>query len=565
MSSKLTLYIAKASKLYEAGKYAKSLDYFNEAIKFDPKNSELYHKRGLALKEIKEFDAALKDFENAISLKEDNAAAYLNAGDILCKTGRWQEAIGCYDKAISFDPDNAEAFCNKALSLEEIKKYDEALQCYDKAIALAPAKIDFYHYKGILLEDLKKYEEAFKYYNKAIELDPDNAETYHLKGDLLIELEKLQEALECITQSIKLNPNNKDLYDKKGWILETLGKDREAIKYYDESIKLDPTLDYPYYNKARIYAVLNEKQLAIQNLEKAIELNPENRKKARVNPTLNIIRKEINIPKKRNPWIAVLLSSFIPGLGQVYNGQMKKGIGLCLLLFSEIFIMNILGKISPLKALIFFIHFLFSLIMLITFIYIIIEAFITARKVANSFILRPYNRWYIYLIIYIIYLILPDPKFEYGYKTYKIPAESMQPTLDIGDHLVVNKFSYLKTSPKRGDLNVFKYPGDKRRDFIKRVIGLPEEKIMIKNQKVYINGKELKEPYVIHTDIHSELQSQRDNWGKPITIPANHYFVLGDNRDSSYDSRFWGTVHEELIRGEVCMIYWPPWRIKELE
>ncbi|MEW6607523.1 MAG: signal peptidase I [bacterium] len=158
-------------------------------------------------------------------------------------------------------------------------------------------------------------------------------------------------------------------------------------------------------------------------------------------------------------------------------------------------------------------------------------------------------------------------------QAFKIPSESMVPTLQIGDHLFVLKFAYGLpipltnkkifewNSPKRGEIIVFRYPEDPKRDFIKRVIGLPGEELLIKHKQVYINGELLKEPYKIHTDISSLEQFPRDNWGKSIIIPSNSYFMMGDNRDSSLDSRFWNCLPKELIKGKAFIIYWPPWRI----
>jgi len=161
-------------------------------------------------------------------------------------------------------------------------------------------------------------------------------------------------------------------------------------------------------------------------------------------------------------------------------------------------------------------------------------------------------------------------------QAFKIPSESMVPTLQIGDHLFVLKFAYGLpipftdkkifewNLPKRGEIIVFKYPEDPRRDFIKRVIGLPGEKILIKHKQVYINGKPLEESYKIHTDIFSDEQFPRDNFEKPIVIPQDSYFMMGDNRDSSLDSRYWNTLPKGLIKGKAFIIYWPPWRIRLL-
>lgn len=160
-------------------------------------------------------------------------------------------------------------------------------------------------------------------------------------------------------------------------------------------------------------------------------------------------------------------------------------------------------------------------------------------------------------------------------QAFKIPSESMYPTLQIGDHLFVLKFSYgipipftnkkifKWHSPQRGDIIVFKYPKDVKRDFIKRTIGLPGEKILVSNKQVYINSRPLSEPYKIHTDFYpsSDDASVRDNWEKPRNIQRGNYFMMGDNRDSSLDSRFWGQLQEEMIKGKAFFIYWPPWRI----
>jgi len=153
-------------------------------------------------------------------------------------------------------------------------------------------------------------------------------------------------------------------------------------------------------------------------------------------------------------------------------------------------------------------------------------------------------------------------------QAYKIPSGSMIPTLLVGDYLLVNKlaygirnpikndFLYFKKLPERQEIVVFTYPLDKKLDFIKRVIGLPGDTIQIINKKVYVNGKPLTEPYVQFTDpeVYPKEISPRDNYG-PIKVPPNHIFVLGDNRDQSYDSRFWGFVPINCLKGRALIIY----------
>jgi signal peptidase I len=154
-------------------------------------------------------------------------------------------------------------------------------------------------------------------------------------------------------------------------------------------------------------------------------------------------------------------------------------------------------------------------------------------------------------------------------QAFKIPSGSMLPTLQIGDHILVNKFiygvklPYLNTTvipfkkPDRDAIIVFRYPEEPDKDFIKRVIAVPGDTIEIRDKNVYINNQLLDEDYAVHTDpkVLPAHVNPRDNLG-PITLPEETYFVLGDNRDNSYDSRFWGGVDAADIRGKAFVIYW---------
>ncbi len=154
-------------------------------------------------------------------------------------------------------------------------------------------------------------------------------------------------------------------------------------------------------------------------------------------------------------------------------------------------------------------------------------------------------------------------------QAFKIPSESMLDTLKIGDHILVSKFLYgIKEpftdsvvipvkSPQRGDVIVFIYPEDTSKDYIKRAIGLPGDKLEIIDKKVFINGKLLNEPYARYTDriIIPKSVQPRDNFG-PVTVPQGQIFVMGDNRDHSYDSRYWGFVDINKVRGKAFIIYW---------
>jgi signal peptidase I len=154
-------------------------------------------------------------------------------------------------------------------------------------------------------------------------------------------------------------------------------------------------------------------------------------------------------------------------------------------------------------------------------------------------------------------------------QAFKIPSGSMKQTLLIGDHILVNKFIYgIKipfsettiipiAEPKRGDIIVFKFPEDPSKDFIKRVIGVAGDVIEIRNKKVYINHTLLNHDHGIHTDPHIFPASvqPRDNFGQ-VVVPEHSLFVMGDNRDQSYDSRFWGFVDLKAVKGKALIIYW---------
>jgi len=150
-------------------------------------------------------------------------------------------------------------------------------------------------------------------------------------------------------------------------------------------------------------------------------------------------------------------------------------------------------------------------------------------------------------------------------QAFKIPSGSMLPTLEIGDHLLVNKFSYGVRmpfmdrfifefdGPEFQDIIVFEFPENPSKDFIKRVIGIPGDEIEIRDKQLFLNGEKIAEEYVRHAD--RRVVDERDNFG-PFSVPEDNYFVLGDNRDESYDSRFWGVVERDKILGKAWIIYW---------
>jgi signal peptidase I len=161
----------------------------------------------------------------------------------------------------------------------------------------------------------------------------------------------------------------------------------------------------------------------------------------------------------------------------------------------------------------------------------------------------------------------------FAFQAFKIPTGSMEDNLKVGDHIIVNKFIYGPGTTlggmlplreiRRGDIIVFRYPLQPDTDFVKRVIGLPGDTVEVHDKVVSVNGKPLAEPYVIHVDptIYPprpqlpEPYRSRDQFG-PYFVPEGQYFAMGDNRDRSSDSRYWGTVPRAMIKGKAFMVYW---------
>jgi signal peptidase I len=158
-------------------------------------------------------------------------------------------------------------------------------------------------------------------------------------------------------------------------------------------------------------------------------------------------------------------------------------------------------------------------------------------------------------------------------QAFKIPSSSMEPTLLVGDHILVNKFIYgiripligkkvfSFSKPRRGDVIVFIFPNDRSKDYIKRVIGLSGERVEIRERKIYINDRLIEDPWGVYS---TWGPSARDNYG-PKEIPPGFLLVLGDNRDNSEDSRYWGYVPLDDVLGKAFIMYWSwDWRASSL-
>jgi len=286
---------------------------------------------------------------------------------------------------------------------------------------------------------------------------------------------------------------------------------------------------------------------------------------------------------KRNPWIAGLLSFFFPSVGHIYVGAAMRGFTLLLIFFLGLIL---LGRIFGLFSTFWGVISLFMLVIIFE-LTMIVDA-VRLAKSRKEFIPKKYNKWYIYLVSAVIIMVLFSPELIrpiLGFNSYYIPARSMMPTLMIGDFVLANT---MDKTPARGEVIVFRYPKAPNIQFVKRVIGLPGDKIEyhsstkvihINNELVtqqvvgrYIadgsgaamTGKEERIEYLNGVEYQILVKQgieKQESLIKEWTVPDNGYFVLGDNRDNSKDSRYWGFVPSENIIGKMTYI-WFSWDLQ---
>jgi signal peptidase I len=257
--------------------------------------------------------------------------------------------------------------------------------------------------------------------------------------------------------------------------------------------------------------------------------------------------------KKREPILAFLLSLVTPGLGHIYNGQLKEG--LCYLvgfLLVYVIFSSLLLKFYGMVC--------YLVIMVGLFLFILLDALLGAIKL-RAIALKSYNKWYIYLAIFLLGSVVIRPLLGWTIKNnivkaYKIPSSGMEPALLVGDHLIANTRIYKSEKPKRGDMVIFEFSKDPSKDFIKRVIGMEDEKVEVIDNKIYINDKLLDDPWGYFEDDGSTKGLPVLEKFGPVVVPKDSLFVLGDNRNNSQDSRFFGFVNIKKVKGKPLYLYW---------
>lgn len=249
------------------------------------------------------------------------------------------------------------------------------------------------------------------------------------------------------------------------------------------------------------------------------------------------------------PVVAVLLSLVAIGLGQLYNGQPRRA-------FTVFFIWVAVVYCTSFALLNSFPGWILWVVLgLAGAIAIHINAGIGAKRIQSA-PMRRFNRWYVYVIIaLVVYLLLTVAKDSIPFKAYKVPSGGMKPGLEYGELFMATKRSYSPGDLRRGDIVVFVAPFGAHPLNLKRIVAVEGDEIEIRNKLLKINGEAVHEPHVIHADIH--INPTRDNYG-PFLVPPGKVFVLGDNRDDSHDSRYWGPLEFDAIRGRALYIYYSP-------
>jgi signal peptidase I len=284
---------------------------------------------------------------------------------------------------------------------------------------------------------------------------------------------------------------------------------------------------------------------------------------------------------KRSPWLAAALSLVSTGLGHVYCGRIVRGLALFCgsLLFAPLAVA--LALISPATAILVVLILAFVAVIGL-YLFAVVDAWRLARAVGTSFTPRDYNTPLVYLLLGLVGVIYPAAALVYlrghVFEAFSIPTNSMVPTILEGDHVLVNKM--VSSTPERGDVVVFRAPSRPGQNWIKRVIGLPGDRVEVRDGEVFINGKKLERERVpgshlpelgpqLRGKVYTENLAGRRyriqlGGGEEKaadfaekTVPEGSYFLLGDNRDNSLDSRGFGFIPRGEIVGEVAYVYLP--------
>lgn len=268
------------------------------------------------------------------------------------------------------------------------------------------------------------------------------------------------------------------------------------------------------------------------------------------------------VPRRpaRKPWLAVVLSLVVPGLGHVYIGEMRRG----LRLWSALLLIPIVSSWTGLMG-----HFwgLLAVILVWGGLYLFVLQDVAGRaRALESFEPGPDQRWTVYLgvVLFAATMVSPLIRGVLVHQSFLVPSVSMLPTIVPGDHLIARKGSFAADELARGDVVIYRSVADPSVTQLSRIVGLPGEEVDLVDKAVFIDGEPLDEvPAVHHGDSRTypddptlpDLARARDQAG-PVRVPEGHVFLMSDNRDAAYDSRFFGPVPIVNIRARPLYVYW---------
>jgi signal peptidase I len=303
-----------------------------------------------------------------------------------------------------------------------------------------------------------------------------------------------------------------------------------------------------------------------------------------------MIEDTINIKYRRLPWLAVVLSWIMAGLGHIYCGRFVKGLIFTFLvcIFIPVFFGALSVGPSSIRIMVIILSLLISLVVWLA---AIIDSWHTAKHTSSSYTLKDYNRWYVYVLL-VLMGTGGSTQIAFNIRTsvleaFRLPAASCYPTIVPNDRILANKLAYKNRDPERGDLIVLLNPKDRRQNYIKRVIAIAGDTFEIKDGQLYINDEQLQRQKLAQSSLdnikvefngeplegevfeetngNSQYKiflarpphDQASTDFAKITVPEHHCFVLGDNRNLSYDSRNFGPVPLATVKGKVDYLYWP--------
>ncbi len=298
----------------------------------------------------------------------------------------------------------------------------------------------------------------------------------------------------------------------------------------------------------------------------------------------------VQTKNKRWPWLAVTLSVIMTGLGHIYCGRFVKGLVLTFL--TCIFVPVLFGTLSvshsSVRIAVIIISFSVSTVIWLV---AIIDSWYTAKHTADSYTLKDYNRWYVYVLL-VLMGTGGSTQIAFNVRknileAFRVPVASNYPTIVPNDRFLANKLAYKTSDPKRGDLVVFINPENRRINYIKRVVAIAGDTVEIKDGQLYINDEKLQRQMLAQStldnirikvkceplegDVFYETNcnakykiflagpphNQASSDFAKITVPAHHCFVLGDNRNLSQDSRHFGPIPLATVKGRADYLYWP--------